>query len=709
MPELEKQPLCLSAGNLLDMNSTSARNFSARFVRAGRVRRADNLPSNMLVDPQALKTAVEQGLFNNRCVFIDHAGMWENASLRNLVGYTADPAWNESEQSIDGTIRLFDTPDAQATASLLEQILAAPQEQRIDVGLSMVFWPMIREQDNDRVITGITHIESIDLVFQPAADGRILCGTVVPKMLCTDLPKNPQAGANNLVTKEGFTAPFHYSEDILFKHGIVIPNNFTERNPIMTEPNQMEPNISPPVSPAAPAEPAQAVPQPNPDAIAWLHALANSAANAIINASDLPRASKDRLLMRSYTNPDEIKHAVDEEKTYLASLAEASVITNHGAAPRSPQIQMGRSGFDQLSLAFEAMLDGVRPAEGIRPLSGIREFYNLISGDFELTGQFHPERVQFANVTSSTMASLVANALNKRVVNRFAEYPKWWQPIASEEDFANLQQIKWITLAGIGALPTVSEGQPYTELPWDDKTETADFIKKGGYLGITMEAIDKDDTRKLRTAPQALAQGAYLTLSASISALFTANSGAGATMSDTNPVFHSSHGNIGSTPLSATAWASTRQAMRDQTEFAASGGSTAALGALTAPKFVLVPNELENLALQILGAATAGSANYLDNVWAEGDSLTERMRSARTRVIVVDLWTDAADWVAMADPLLYPSIGIGYRYGRVPEVFSVANPTSGLMFTNDVMPVKVRFFYAAGILDWRGLYKHVIT
>ena len=40
-----------------------------------------------------------------------------------------------------------------------------------------------------------------------------------------------------------------------------------------------------------------------------------------------------------------------------------------------------------------------------------------------------------------------------------------------------------------------------------------------------------------------------------------------------------------------------------------------------------------------------------------------------------------------------------------PEIFSVASPSSGLMFSNDVMPVKVRWFYAAGPMDFRGLYK----
>jgi hypothetical protein len=31
------------------------------------------------------------------------------------------------------------------------------------------------------------------------------------------------------------------------------------------------------------------------------------------------------------------------------------------------------------------------------------------------------------------------------------------------------------------------------------------------------------------------------------------------------------------------------------------------------------------------------------------------------------------------------------------------------MFTNDIMPVKVRFFFATGPIDFRGLYKHNVS
>jgi hypothetical protein len=146
--------------------------------------------------------------------------------------------------------------------------------------------------------------------------------------------------------------------------------------------------------------------------------------------------------------------------------------------------------------------------------------------------------------------------------------------------------------------------------------------------------------------------------------------------------------------------------MRKQTEV----HSSERLGALTAPRYILVPPDLEITALQILASeGQPGTANNDVNAFAEGNEFSARMLAARDRVIVVDLWTDTNNWAAVADPRLYPTIGIGYRYGRVPEIFSVASPTAGLMFTNDTMPIKVRFFFAVGPMDYRGMYKENVA
>ncbi len=407
-------------------------------------------------------------------------------------------------------------------------------------------------------------------------------------------------------------------------------------------------------------------------------------------------------------NLAELNAAVERLHGLIAQREEGDTIQGMGEPPRSPTLYGGYTGIDRLEMAVDAMLSGTRPRDNIRPLTGIRELYMLLSGDYELTGRFHDDRVYLANVTTSTMAGLVANALNKIVVNMFQEYDQWWAPATTIRDFASLQDVRWITLGGVGELPTVAEGAAYTEMDWDDQTETDSFVKKGGYLGITLETIDKDDTARVLAAPRALAQAAWLTLGKAIAEVFTANSGAGPEMSDGNKLFdNANHSNYGSSALSYSTWKATVITMMKQTEV----NSGERLGALTRPRFLWVPIDLEDTAVEALAAGEGkiGSADYHVNPETLAEGARARVREAKRRVITVPFWTDTDNWVAQADPAMYPGLGLGFRYGRTPEIFSVADPRAGLMFTNDTMPIKVRFFFAVGPTDWRAWYKHNVT
>jgi hypothetical protein len=394
---------------------------------------------------------------------------------------------------------------------------------------------------------------------------------------------------------------------------------------------------------------------------------------------------------------------VDALSAALANHEEENTIQNMG----TPPIAQMRDSLDKVRLATEAMLQGKRPADGVRPLTGIRELYMLMSGDYEMTGRYNPDRIHLANVTSSTMAGIVANALNKSVIQMYAEFPKWWAGAVTEEDFVTMQDVRWITLGGVGELPTVNEGAAYAELTWDDRTETESFVKKGGYLGVTLETIDKDDTRKVQAIPRVLSQGAWLTLGKLIAAIATANSGTGPTMSDSNNLFdNTNHSNLGSSALSHAAWKATKIAMMKHTEV----NSDERLGALARPRNLWVPIDLEESGVAMLASANEpGTSDNDINVNAKGDAREARLAAARRRVITVPFWTDTNNWMAQADPNLLPTIGIGYRYGHQPEIFSVASPTAGLMFTNDTMPVKVRFIVAVGPMTWNGLYKHNVS
>jgi len=640
------------------------RTYFARFVRAGRIRAAGGEAGALTLDPLGLQAAAAGGLFDGRAVFVDHSAGPRRPSVTRLVGVTAEARWNPADAAVEGCIRLYETPFARAVGALLDEILA-DGEAAPDVGLSMVFWPA--ELPAEGVISGIKHVESVDLVFEPAADGRILekLQALEPRIArITRIENNPQM---TQMTQMKPLTPY-----LLTPYPLIDPtfnhkgdaNMETERNELLD-------------------------------------------VSRTLNASGLPQAARERLALGTYAGADELQAAIEGERQYLAQVTEGQVVQIGGTPPRASQISVGRSGLERLSLAVEALIAGVRPPGGVAPLTGIRELYHLLSGDYEMSGVYHAERVTLAAVDSATMAGMVANALNKRLAAEFQQYPRWWEPFVTIEDFASLQQVKWITLGGVGELPTVAEGAAYTELTWDDQTETAAFVKKGGYLGLTLEAIDKDETGRLRAAPRALAQSAWLTLAKAISAIFTASSGVGPALSDGKALFHEDHGNLGTAALSAASYAAARTAMRKQTEL----NSAERLGALTAPKFLLAPPDLEMTALQVLASPqdytyTLGDGQAAPvNPLAEGNTFDARLASARGRVIVVDLWTDTNNWAAVADPHLYPSIGLGFRYGRTPEIFSVASPTAGLMFTNDTMPVKARFFFACGPVDYRGLYK----
>jgi hypothetical protein len=433
----EKQEMMRIKLGMLYAGNAKRKAYKCRFVKAGRVKAAGNKPSNIEVMPEALSGACARGMFDKKAVFVDHAGWFEYPSLKDLAGVTLESAWNPGDQSVEGKIKFYQ--EAEWLTGLIDELLAEGEEGP-DIGLSIVFWPIFAPRDNEREprrIVDIRHVESVDLVFEPTADGRLL--------------------------------------EALSTRGRVSISKQVEEEDMEEEFVKVE----------------------SPEIEKWVHAVGEQSARAMIGNSDLPAASKERLSsmvfgeQRTFVTPEEVEGAIAAEREYLAKLTEASVVNVGGIAPRSPHISMGMTGFEQVEKAVEALVAGGRPSSGVAPLTGVRELYTLLSGDYEMTGLFHAERVILANVNCSTMAGLVANTLNKRVVNLFQEYPRWWDKIVYAEDFTNLQEVKWVTLGGVGELPTVAEDAAYTELTWDDQTETATFVKKGGYLGLTIERLTR--------------------------------------------------------------------------------------------------------------------------------------------------------------------------------------------------------------------------
>lgn len=346
--------------------------YAARYVRAGRITARGDQPGRFVIPAEVIRRAVEDRHFDSRSCFIDHPGWFGHASLRDLAAVTLeDTVYNPVDQSAEGTIRVFGNGAGSFISDLLNGILedAATGEPTPNVGLSMVFWPRWRPRDagaggaagapgagagtaaeDDQVleVAEIRHIESIDFVFGPAADGRI-------KQALSTLAHSPANwtgyGGEQMAlpanveeqVPEGRAAenPLpRYTEALIETwHGFEEPPGLEEPSPPAGAPGVM-----------AQAEEWSAAVQ---RAAMQRAAMQRAAVPVILGGSDLPAPALKRLAQLSYETPAALEAAIAGERHYLAALAEGNVIQIGGTPPRSPQLSLGPTSLEQMQLAMD--------------------------------------------------------------------------------------------------------------------------------------------------------------------------------------------------------------------------------------------------------------------------------------------------------------------------------------------------------------------
>jgi hypothetical protein len=626
---------------------------------------------------QALEACAEK--FNLATVFCNHPDALDltRAGERRIEDI-AGVLWN-ARYGVGGVRAVLTCrgPKADLVRALASQIIRDREagEPVPNVGLSADMF--VRLASDGKTVEEISRVVSVDVVFNPAAGGnfeRVLnVGTLE---------------RSNVQTKKEGGSKVSEGQSGVVGGGVGLGGAGQGSAGVVAEGAAAIADVR-----ATLAELKAAREQAEKLAQEQLRASCAGLLEASLQASKLPEAMKDEVREafkgRVFT-AEELKGALDRKEQVYARLVETSVI--RGMGYQGPVVRGMKDSLDRIQAAANMLL-GVPVPDNLKDtprLSGIRELYIMLTGDWDFYGKFFPDRVQLANISTSTMTSVVKNAMNVALIESFNLQPQWWKPIAHEEDFGTIDQVTWVTLGGFGDLPTVSEGAAYTELSFADNEETASFVKKGGYVGLTLEMIDRDRVAAVRAIPRKIGLAAWRTLSTLVSNLFTDNSGVGPTLSDSIALFHTSHGNLATAALSYTSWDACVQAVYQQAE----QNSAKPIG--IRPAYCLVPIELENTALTLfLSELLPGSANNDKNV---------RMMP-QDRVITVPEWTDSNNWAAAADPNLLAGVCIGYRFGRVPEIFVADDALTGSMFTNDEMRIKARFTVAVGIGDYRALYK----
>ncbi|UCC75562.1 MAG: hypothetical protein JSW37_08530, partial [Anaerolineales bacterium] len=423
-------------------------------------------------------------LFDGATVFVDHPGMDEwfsmtgNRSLRNVLGVLSAAAYKGDLQAITGILEVYPGPDAEWFCALADRYLAdrAAGKETPRVGLSAV----LDVTSKGREVHHIERVISVDAVFDPARGGEVIRALNQQRRAPVDGDKE---GAMMEVPAEYVTNPPSEAGG---------SDNVTEGSPTAVVQQQVlwppdeRVNVTPPpgAGRSAAAGRAEVAPQvagrfaeaaePETPVVAGTAPAAVALSGLVLDArlaqTRMPEAMQE-MLRHKYGGCVFDLAALDSEiemlqAAWAASVAEAAAPVRNVGAPRW---EVGLNEQDKLQAVMD-QLCGLPPRSellaGVRPVSGIRELYLMLSGDYDFQGVYRADRVALANVTTSTMTSLVKNAFNKVILDWFNSVDLWWRPIVSEEQFNSMKDLTLITLGGFGDLPTVAEGAAYTELSW---------------------------------------------------------------------------------------------------------------------------------------------------------------------------------------------------------------------------------------------------
>lgn len=603
--------------------------------------------------------------------------------VRQVIGWIEAPRFVEGAATDTGrivaTARLPGLPDT--TRALLVEAIRAGKADLVGFSIDAFGATGTRmvEGKKVRAAKSITRVDSVDLIVEPGAGGRL----VRLVEAAPEFPKSPEESSmrKTLLQELQAKAPDAYAK--------INPDTATDEE-VLTAYREAF---------AAPA----AIPGGGAAAGAALAEVrmveARMRARELIAASTLPQPAKDRLLTqfaaRDRFVEADVTAAIAAERDYLARFVESGRVNLGGLALDIQVEDRAAKMGDMLDAFFD-------PAhKDHRSVGSFREAYVEFTGDRLITGrldQCDRTRIResvgarFAEALDSTAwADALGSAITRRMQAAFVGMAdlQAWRRIATVTRVTDFRLQERTRIGGYGNLPIVAENGAYLPLasPGDDKATYA-IAKRGGTESVTREMILADDVGAIRRVPVELALSAANTLYEFVFDFFRTNP----EIWDGKTLYHADHGNLFTAALSASEFSTHRLAMLTRTR-AGSGKRMA-----TPPGFVLVPFEKEEAAFDLFRRDTNNDPSFV--------------QSLKPQVIPVPYWTDANDWCTVADPAKLPVLEIAFLNGQEdPELFVQDAPNVGSMFSNDQLTYKIRHEYGGHILvdGEKGTTKAVVA
>ena len=431
--------------------------------------------------------------------------------------------------------------------------------------------------------------------------------------------------------------------------------------------------------------------------------------DAKLAESKLPEVAKTKLKEsfsgRDY-NGEDISKEIKLEQDYHAKLSESGRVSLD--INDQCRIKVDAEELDRYRLAMDGLFESEnqkdKNGKKVGAFRNLKEAYKYIVGDpwadanaitiLQESFYFVPQmpdspgfapsydyrrrmalRESFRNVhfqeslTVSSFGEILGDSITRRMQKKASLDDKnIWREIVSDITSVNdFRTQRRMVVGGYGTLSTVAQGVTYPPLTSPtDAEETYSISKKGGLEDLTMEMVADDDVGALRMIPDGLARASVETLYRGVFDLLTANATMG---EDSIALFDSgTHGNTGTTALADAELQVVRGLMRSQSAY---NNTSEILGEANAPRILVIPNELEQTAWELNASPFVVTSNK--------DATVPNINKQKYVVqpVVIDYYTDADNWFAIADPKKQRTIEVGFFQGRQePELFCSTNRRS---------------------------------
>lgn len=321
--------------------------------------------------------------------------------------------------------------------------------------------------------------------------------------------------------------------------------------------------------------------------------------------------------------------------------------------------------------------DAARAYAGLTTLDLAREALRMAGA--ATTGLSPADTITRALHTASDFPAIFADTANRTLRDAYGAAPNVLKRLARQSTAKDFRAKTKIQAADLAKLEKVNEAGEYKYSSFIEGKESYKIGTYGTIVALSRQMLVNDDIGAFADLAGKLGTASAEFEAQFLVDLLTSNAGAGPTMDDGHPVFHAAHGNLGAAAaLSSTALSSARLAMRRQTGINGRPISVA-------PKFLLVPPELETEAETILAAIQPTKTADVNPFGGKLELLVE------ARLV------DAARWYVTADPATIEGLEYSYLQGSEgPQTESRAG------FEVDGVEVKVRLDYGAAFLDGRG-------